>query len=93
MVPSPGTEPVTVNQVAVWVEVSKKAVGDADFPSVVLHLLPTLDDFGALDDDLFAGCGLVDDALPVGLAATRWVDPFAINALMHRNYIAGLGQP
>ena len=92
MVPSLGTEPVAVNQVAVWVEVSKKAVGDADFPSVVLHLLPTLDGFGALDYDLFAGCSLVDDALPVRLAAARRVDPFAIDTLMHHDHIARLRQ-
>ena len=66
VIPSPGIEPVAANQVAVRIEVAEEAVGNGDLPRVVLHLLPALDDFGALDDDLLAGGGLVDDAFLIG---------------------------
>ena len=69
MVASFGIEPIAFDQVAVWVEVSEEAVGDADFPCVVLRLLPTLDNFRAFDDDLFARRSLVDDPFLLGPTA------------------------
>ncbi len=85
-----GIEPVAVNQVTVRIEIPEKAVGDSDLPCVVLYLLPALDNFGALDDDFIAGCGLVNDALLIGLPATRRINPLAIGSLMHCYEVAGL---
>ena len=42
--------------------------------------------------DLLAGRGLIDDAFRVGLAAARRIDPFAVDAFMHGDDIARLGQ-
>ena len=49
-------EPVAIYQVAVRIEVSEECVGDDGFPCIVLDFAPTLDDFGALDYDVLAGC-------------------------------------
>ena len=90
MFAAPGIEPVAVDDVAVGIELAKEGIGNDDFPDIVLDFHPVIDDFRPFDLDLFAPCGLIDDAFGVGFAPARRVDAFAVNALMHRDHIAGL---
>ena len=79
-----------MDEVAVGIEAAEERIGQGHFPDIVLNLHPVLDDFRALDLDLLARRGLIDDALRVGLAAARRVDAFAVNAFMHGDDIARL---
>ena len=87
-----GVEPVAADQVAVGIEAAEERIGQRHFPDVVLDLHPVLDDFRAFDLDLLAGRRLVDDAFRVGLAAARRVDAFAVDAFVHGDHVARLGQ-
>ena len=81
-----------MDQVAVGIEAAEERIGQRDFPDIVLDLHPVLDDFRALDLDLFAGSGLIDDAFRVGFAAARRADAFAVNAFVHGDDVARLGK-
>ena len=92
MLPALGIEPVAVDQVAVGIEAAEEGIGQGHLPDVVLDLHPVLDDFRPLDLDLLARRGLVDDALLVGCAAARRADAFAVNAFVHGDHVARLGE-
>ena len=55
-------------------------------------LRPGLDDFGTFDLHLFTWRSLIDDPFCLGLATTRRIDSFPVNAFVHGNDIAGLRQ-
>ena len=85
-----GIEPVAVDEVAVGIEAAEERIGEGHFPDIALNLHPVLDDFRALDLDLLAGRGLIDDAFGVGLAAARRADALAVDAFMDGDDIARL---
>ena len=70
----------------------KKELGRVAFQTSSWTLHPVLDDFRALDLDLLARGGLIDDALGVGLAAARRADALAVDALVHGDHVARLGE-
>jgi hypothetical protein len=55
-----------------------------------LHTGPALDGFRALDDDLRARRGRVNDACGVRGSAARWVDLLAVDALVDNDGIPRL---
>jgi len=83
-------EPVAFDQVAVGIEGTEEGIRNGHAPGVIRDLRPPLDRFGAGDDDFLARCGLIDNAFGIGVTAAWRVDPFAINASMHGDDIAGL---
>ena len=87
-----GLEPIATNEVGVGIEIAEKAVRQRDLPGVVLHTSPALDGFRALNDDLRARCGRVNDTLGIGGSTTRRVDLLAVDALMDNDGIPRLGE-
>lgn len=85
--------PVAVDQIRIGIEVAEELVRERQLPRVALDLLPVFYDFGAGDDDVFAGSGLVDDSFRVGLAAAGRGNALAIDAFVHGDDVARLGQP
>ena len=85
-----GLEPIPTDQVGVGIEIAEEAVRQRDLPGVVLNASPTLDGFRALDDDLRARRGGVNDALGIRGSATRWVDLLAVDALVNNDGITRL---
>ena len=86
-----GLEPIPVDRVCVGIEIAKEAVRQCDLPSVVLHTRPALDGFRALDDDLRARRGRVNDALGVGGSSAWRIDLLAVGALVDGDRVARLG--
>ena len=68
VLPPLGIEPIAVDQIAVGIEAAEERIGDRHLPGVVPERLPVPDLLRSGDLDLFAGRGLVDDALGIGLA-------------------------
>ena len=90
MLPASGIKPVTTDEVAIGVEAAEECVREHRLPDIVLDLHPVGDDLRALDLDLLAGRGLIDDALLVGCTSPRRVDAFPIDAGMNGDDIARL---
>src|SRR5262249_31537475 len=86
-----GIEPIAVEQVAIWVEVAEKRVGQGHGPGVVLQPDPTRDDLRAFYLGLLARRCLIDDALCLRAATAGRVDPLAVDARVHRDDVARLG--
>ena len=74
VLPASGIEPVTADEVAIGVEAAEDRIGEHRLPDIVLELHPVGDDLRALDLDLLAGRGLIDDALPVGGSSSPLTD-------------------
>ena len=92
MLPALGIKPVTVNEVRIRIELAKKRIRQRRLPGVVGDPLPMRDNFRTGDDDLLTRRSLISNALALGDTAARRADPFPVNACLHRNNIARLGQ-
>ena len=79
-----------LDSIAEGIEVSKERIGQDQLPHIVLGLRPAGNDFRSLNDDLFPVGRPIGNALGIGCAATRGIDPLAVNAFMDRNRIARL---
>ena len=86
-----GPEPVATDFVGKGIKAAKKRIRDFNFPEAAGFLRPSGDDFRTPYFDRFAAGGLIGDAVVVGCSPPRRIDFFPVNAFMHRNHIARLG--
>ena len=92
MLTAHGIEPVSMDDIAVGIESAKERVFDRRFPDVSLRPHPVLRLLRAGNHNLFAGRGLIDDALRVRGASPRRTHSLAVDPSVHPDHVARLRQ-